>query len=52
MGRLEPRAEWESRLVGKSVQPLQSVRNRYISRAHSYEQPWDPLRLEELWLLL
>jgi hypothetical protein len=33
------------------VQPLQSVRNWYISRAHGYEHPWDPLRLEELWLL-
>jgi hypothetical protein len=29
------------------VQPLQSVRNWYISRARGYEQPWDPLRLEE-----
>ena len=51
MGRLEPRAEWESRLVGKSVQPLQSVRNWYISRARGYEKPWDPLQLEEQWLL-
>jgi hypothetical protein len=29
------------------VQPLQSVRNWYIIRAHGYEQPWDPLQLEE-----
>jgi hypothetical protein len=29
------------------VKPLQSVRNWYISRAHGYEQPWDPLQLEE-----
>jgi hypothetical protein len=34
------------------VRPLQSVRNWYISRAHGYEQPWDPLRLEKQWLLL
>jgi hypothetical protein len=34
------------------VRPLQSVRNGYISRAHGYEQTWDPLQLEEQWLLL
>jgi hypothetical protein len=29
------------------VQPLQIVRNCYISRDRGYEQPWDPLQLEE-----
>jgi hypothetical protein len=28
------------------VRPLQRVRNWYISRAHGYERPWDPLWLE------
>jgi hypothetical protein len=28
---------------GLSVQPLTSIRNWYISCAHGYEQPWDPL---------
>jgi hypothetical protein len=46
MGRLEPRAERESQLVGKVYD------NWYISCAHGYERPWDPLCLEELWLLV
>jgi hypothetical protein len=52
MGRLEPRAEWESRLVGKVCDLCRVLKNWYISRARGYEQPWDPLRLEEQWLLL
>ena len=54
MGRLEPRAEWESRLVGKvcDLCRVLEIGMWYISHARGYEQPWDPLRLEEQWLLL
>jgi hypothetical protein len=51
MRRLEPRAEWESQLVGK-VCNLCRVLETVYQHAHGYEQPWDPLRLEEQWLLL
>jgi len=27
--------------MGKDVQPLQSVKNWYTSRAHGHERPWD-----------
>jgi hypothetical protein len=33
--------------VGKVCDLCRVLENRYISRTHGYEQPWDPLRLEE-----
>jgi hypothetical protein len=33
--------------VGKVCDLCRVLENWYISRTHSYEHPWDPIRLEE-----